>query len=74
MKMTPIGAKSAPQASGGYSQAIEVVGIKRQLFISGQIPVDADDNVPNNFDDQARLVWKISRLNSNQPVWVCRIS
>ncbi|MBL4599562.1 MAG: RidA family protein [Rhizobiaceae bacterium] len=58
MKMTPIGAKSAPQASGGYSQAIEVVGIKRQLFISGQIPIDADDNVPNNFDDQARLVWK----------------
>ena len=58
MKLTPINAPEAPQPLGGYAQAMEVTDAKRFLFISGQIPADADGNVPEAFEDQARLIWK----------------
>jgi len=54
----PVNAADGPDASGGYAQAIEVAGAKRFLFISGQIPVDADGAVPETFEEQARLAWK----------------
>ena len=38
-------------------QAHEVSDFKRMLFISGQIPVDANDKVPPDFKAQARQVW-----------------
>lgn len=48
---------SAPQAAGGYSQAVEVAGAQRLLFISGQIPETATGIAPPDFSSQARLVW-----------------
>jgi 2-iminobutanoate/2-iminopropanoate deaminase len=45
-------------ASGGYSQAFETEGATRILYISGQIPLEADGRVPEGFEAQARLAWK----------------
>lgn len=53
-----INAADGPDASGGYAQAVEVAGAQRLLFISGQIPVDANGAVPESFEEQARLAWK----------------
>jgi enamine deaminase RidA (YjgF/YER057c/UK114 family) len=58
MQISPINAESAPQAAGGYSQAVAVSGAQRMLFISGQIPETPAGNVPIDFSSQARLVWR----------------
>jgi enamine deaminase RidA (YjgF/YER057c/UK114 family) len=52
-----INALDAPQPLGGYSQACEISGHKRLLFISGQIPVSRDGHVPADFPSQCRLAW-----------------
>ena len=57
MKLTPINSELAPKAAGGYSQAVEVVGGERLLFISGQIPESTTGTVPSGFAAQARLAW-----------------
>ena len=41
-----------------YSQAIELKNFKRLVFISGQVPIDEDDNVPAEFASQCKVVWK----------------
>lgn len=58
MKIIPISATSAPQPSGGYAQAVDVVGAQRLVFVSGQIPETVQGDVPTEFADQARLVWR----------------
>jgi 2-iminobutanoate/2-iminopropanoate deaminase len=40
-----------------YNQAVEIEGAKRILFISGQIPADKNNVVPDNFRDQAKQAW-----------------
>lgn len=57
MQTTPINSPQAPAPSGGYSQALDVQGATRWLYISGQIPVDQAGVVPANFKEQADLVW-----------------
>jgi 2-iminobutanoate/2-iminopropanoate deaminase len=57
MKPRPINAADGPPSAGGYSQAIELTGHKRLLFVSGQIPTDASGAVPAGFEAQARQVW-----------------
>jgi len=54
----PINAPDAPAPSGSYSQAVETVGARRVLYISGQIPVTRDGQVPPDFASQGRLVWR----------------
>lgn len=44
--------------SGAYAQAMEVTDARRLLFVSGQVPADANDHVPEGFADQARLAWR----------------
>lgn len=56
-KTRAVNAADAPAPSGGYAQAMDVRGASRLLFISGQIPVDADGQVPKDFGAQCRLVW-----------------
>jgi 2-iminobutanoate/2-iminopropanoate deaminase len=58
MKLTIVNADSAPQPAGGYSQAVEIAGFERLLFISGQIPEIVAGGVPTDFPSQARLVWR----------------
>lgn len=50
-------AADAPKAPT-YAQAMEVRGISRLLFVSGQIPVDGEGHVPEAFYDQAVLAWR----------------
>ena len=57
MKFTSVNSSSAPQSAGGYSQAVDISGAHRFLFISGQIPQTVAGNVPGDFPAQARLVW-----------------
>ncbi|NOJ47389.1 RidA family protein [Bradyrhizobium sp. WSM 1744] len=52
-----INAETALVPTTGYSQALEVSGYTRMLFISGQIPVAADGHVPEDFESQCRLAW-----------------
>jgi enamine deaminase RidA (YjgF/YER057c/UK114 family) len=58
MKLTLVNALSAPQPAGGYSQAIEIEGLQRLLFISGQIPETVAGEVSADFPAQARLAWR----------------
>ena len=58
MKIRSIESEKVESASGGYSQALEVTNATRTVYISGQIPVDLDGNVPESFEDQARLTWQ----------------
>jgi 2-iminobutanoate/2-iminopropanoate deaminase len=57
MKLTPVNSSSAPQSAGGYSQAVDISGAQRLLFVSGQIPETVSGDVPTDFPAQARLVW-----------------
>ena len=41
-----------------YAQAQLVSAPSRWLFISGQVPADADGKVPDTFEDQCRLAWR----------------
>ncbi len=52
-----INATDAPAAAGGYAQAVEVCGAERVLHVSGQVPEDADGQVPATFAGQCELVW-----------------
>jgi 2-iminobutanoate/2-iminopropanoate deaminase len=49
---------TVPAPVGSYTQAMEVDGGRRLLFISGQIPEDASGVVPPDFESQCRLVWR----------------
>lgn len=57
MPIRPINAKNAASAAGAYTQALEVTGTTRRLYISGQPPVRPDGSVPGSFKEQAEAVW-----------------
>lgn len=40
-----------------YTNALEISGHSRTLYVSGQIPADADGVAPDDFEQQARLAW-----------------
>jgi 2-iminobutanoate/2-iminopropanoate deaminase len=58
MQRREINADTAPQPAAAYSQAVEVAGGTRMLFISGQIGIKADGAVPTSMAEQARLAWR----------------
>jgi 2-iminobutanoate/2-iminopropanoate deaminase len=49
--------RRCPPPVGWYSQALEASDIKRIVFVSGQIPVSTDGQVPQGFQAQCRLAW-----------------
>ncbi len=57
MKRDAINARNAPQPRGGYAQAVKLENFEKLLFVSGQIPTDVDDSLPEGFQAQARQVW-----------------
>ncbi|TYR31584.1 RidA family protein [Mesorhizobium microcysteis] len=53
-----VNAPDAPQTlHRRYTNALEVRGQGRTLYISGQIPADDTGSAPDNFEAQARLAW-----------------
>ncbi|GGG09835.1 MULTISPECIES: RidA family protein [Rhizobium] len=58
LRITPVNAQNAPQSlHRRYSQAVDLSGHSRLLFISGQIPADGQGKVPAGFEEQARFCW-----------------
>ena len=57
MNQTPVNAASAPQPAGGYAQAALVSDAEEWLFVSGQIPENAEGWIPESFEEQAALAW-----------------
>ena len=58
MQTRPINAPTVMVPTSGYSQALEVKGHARTLFISGQTPTDLDGKAPEGFAAQCRLAWR----------------
>lgn len=52
------GRRSYAVADGTYAQAAEVRAPQRLLFVSGQVPADAEGEVPADFRAQCRLAWR----------------
>lgn len=55
---TTVGRRSYAPADGTYAQAAEVHAPQRVLFVSGQVPADAEGAVPEDFRDQCCLAWR----------------
>ncbi|OCK61980.1 RidA family protein [Bradyrhizobium sp. LMTR 3] len=58
MHIRRINAETVTVPTTGYSQALEVSGHTRLVFISGQIPLGVDGTVPEGFEAQCRLAWR----------------
>lgn len=54
----PMNRRAIHPVSRGFAQAHEITGAERILFVSGQVPVTADDTVPATFKEQCRLAWR----------------
>lgn len=54
MQRRAVNAPEAPPIAPYYSQAIEVSGEARTLYISGQVGVDADGKLADDFSTQCR--------------------
>ena len=52
-----INAPDAAQPAGPYSQAVEVTGATRTLYLSGQVGVALDGTVPADIAAQTELAW-----------------
>jgi 2-iminobutanoate/2-iminopropanoate deaminase len=53
-----INSELASKPASTYSQAIEVTGASRFLFISGQVGSEVDGTIPPGMEEQARLAWR----------------
>ena len=58
MQRRDINAADAPAPAGQYSQAIEVTGAARTLYLSGQVGVAADGGVPADAEAQTAIAWR----------------
>ena len=58
MQRRDLNAQDAPQPAAAYTQAIEVSGASRTLYISGQVGVRMDGTIPEDVAEQSRLAWK----------------
>ena len=56
MQRRAINAEDAPPAIG-YARALEVTGVARTLYVSGQSPGDANGRCPGGVAAQCRLAW-----------------
>lgn len=53
----PLTGDGSPPVQGSYPQAVEVTGVTRWLYLSGQIPVAPDGSLTADFTGQCRQVW-----------------
>jgi 2-iminobutanoate/2-iminopropanoate deaminase len=57
MQRRDINASDAPAPVGAYTHTIEVKGAERTVYISGQVGIDRQGNVPPDVAGQAKNVW-----------------
>ncbi|MGW3353094.1 RidA family protein [Nonomuraea rubra] len=55
---TPINPATLPDAAGNYTHGTLVAGVRRAVFVSGQVPWSRQGSVPGDFDSQCRLTWR----------------
>jgi 2-iminobutanoate/2-iminopropanoate deaminase len=58
MKRRDLNASDAPAPVAAYTQAIEVTGATRTLYISGQVGQRMDGTIPADIVEQSRLAWQ----------------
>ena len=58
MQRRDINATDAPAPAGQYTQAVEVFGATRTLYLSGQVGVAADGSIPEDCAAQTALAWR----------------
>ncbi len=58
MQRRDLNAPDAVQPAAPYSQAVEITGATRTLYLSGQVGADAQGAVPQSVEAQHRLVWR----------------
>lgn len=58
MQTRLLNAPSAPQPLAAYSQAVEVTGATRTLYLSGQLGIATDGTCPAGMAEQAELAWR----------------
>jgi 2-iminobutanoate/2-iminopropanoate deaminase len=58
MQRRDLNAPDAPHPAASYSQAIEVSGAARTLYISGQVGQRMDGTFPDDIAEQSRLAWQ----------------
>ena len=73
MQRRDINAADAPAPAGQYSQAVEVTGANRTLYISGQVGIAADGSIPEDAEAQSGWRGRTYRRNCVLLVWRSRI-
>jgi 2-iminobutanoate/2-iminopropanoate deaminase len=58
MQRRDLNAPDAYLPVAAYTQAIEVSGATRTLYISGQVGLKMDGTLPNDIVEQSRLAWQ----------------
>jgi enamine deaminase RidA (YjgF/YER057c/UK114 family) len=58
MQRRNLNAPDAPAPMAAYTNAIEVTGATRTLYISGQVGQKMDGTVPADIVEQSRLAWQ----------------
>lgn len=72
MQRRDINAPDAPPPADQYTQAVDVTGTTRTLYISGQVGVAADGSVPRTPRRKAHCRGETSRRNCAPPTWGSR--
>ena len=57
MQRRDINAPAGAPPAGAYTQAVEITGAARTLYLSGQVGADTMGTIPDDVAAQARLVW-----------------
>ena len=58
MQRRDLNAPDAPLPVAAYTQAIDVSGATRTLYISGQVGQRVDGTIPDDIVEQSRLAWQ----------------
>jgi 2-iminobutanoate/2-iminopropanoate deaminase len=58
MQRRDLNAPDAPLPLAAYTQAIEVSGVTRTLYISGQVGLRMDGTIPDDIVEQSRLAFR----------------
>jgi 2-iminobutanoate/2-iminopropanoate deaminase len=58
MQRRDVNSADAPAPAGLYTQAVEVTGSTRTLYLSGQVGVAADGSIPDDAAAQSALAWR----------------